>query len=179
MKKISTILLCLFIVAGLCACGRSARPDAVVKEFSEAMKKTDLEGMANTVKGNAYDTSVLDLTDEISVQLFEYMKSENTKITYTIEKSAVDGDKGTVDVTYRYSDVSPIVEATMGEYLSRAMTLAFGGASEDEIRHAYLRLIKEYHPDRLNARGITGYLRSEYEEKCKQITAAYNYLKSS
>ena len=53
------------------------------------------------------------------------------------------------------------------------------GASEDEIRHAYLRLIKEYHPDRLKARGITGYLRSEYEEKCKQITAAYNYLKSS
>ena len=129
MKKISTILLCLFIVAGLCACGRSAKPDLVVKTFSEAMKKTDLEGMANTVKGNAYDTSVLDLTDEISVQLFEYMRSENTKMTYTIDQTAVDGDRGTVDVTYRYSDASPIVEATMGEYLSRAMSLAFGGAS--------------------------------------------------
>ncbi len=35
MKKISTILLCLFIVAGLCACGRSAKPDSVVKTFIE------------------------------------------------------------------------------------------------------------------------------------------------
>ena len=143
MKKISTILLCLFIVAGLCACGRSAKPDLVVKTFSEAMKKTDLEGMANTVKGNAYDTSVLDLTDEISVQLFEYMRSENTKMTYTIDQTAVDGDRGTVDVTYRYSDASPIVEATMGEYLSRAMSLAFGGASEDEIGELFMKLFME------------------------------------
>ena len=81
MKKISTILLCLLIVTVLCACGASAKPDSVVKTFSEAMKKTDLEGMANTVHGNAYDTSVLELTDEISVQLFEYMRSENTKMT--------------------------------------------------------------------------------------------------
>ncbi len=143
MKKISTILLCLLIVTVLCACGASAKPDSVVKTFSEAMKKTDLEGMANTVQGNAYDTSVLELTDEISVQLFEYMKSENTKMTYTIDKSAVDGDRGTVDVTYRYSDASPIVEATMGEYLSRAMTLAFGGASEDEMGELFMKLFME------------------------------------
>ena len=143
MKKISTILLCLLIVTVLCACGASAKPDSVVKTFSEAMKKTDLEGMANTVHGNAYDTSVLELTDEISVQLFEYMKSENTKMTYTIDKSAVDGDRGTVDVTYRYSDASPIVEATMGEYLSRAMSLAFGGASEDEMGELFMKLFME------------------------------------
>ena len=143
MKKISTILLCLFIAAGLCACGRSAKPDSVVKTFSEAMKKTDLEGMANTVHGNAYDTSVLELTDEISVQLFEYMRSENTKMTYTIDQTAVDGDRGTVDVTYRYSDASPIVEATMGEYLSRAMSLAFGGASEDEMGELFMKLFME------------------------------------
>ena len=143
MKKISTILLCLFIVTVLCACGASAKPDSVVKTFSEAMKKTDLEGMANTVKGNAYDTSVLDLTDEISVQLFEYMKSENTKITYTIEKSAVDGERGTVDVTYKYSDASPIMEATLGEYINRAMGLAFGGASEDEMGELFMKLFME------------------------------------
>ena len=143
MKKARIALLCLLIVTVLCACGASAKPDSVVKTFSEAMKKTDLEGMANTVQGNAYDTSVLELTDEISVQLFEYMKSENTKMTYTIDKSAVDGDRGTVDVTYRYSDASPIVEATMGEYLSRAMTLAFGGASEDEMGELFMKLFME------------------------------------
>ena len=143
MKKARIALLCLLIVTVLCACGASAKPDSVVKTFSEAMKKTDLEGMANTVQGNAYDTSVLELTDEISVQLFEYMRSENTKMTYTIDKSAVDGDRGTVDVTYRYSDASPIVEATMGEYLSRAMTLAFGGASEDEMGELFMKLFME------------------------------------
>ena len=143
MKKARIALLCLLIVTVLCACGASAKPDSVVKTFSEAMKKTDLEGMANTVQGNAYDTSVLELTDEISVQLFEYMRSENTKMTYTIDKSAVDGDRGTVDVTYRYSDASPIVEATMGEYLSRAMSLAFGGASEDEMGELFMKLFME------------------------------------
>ena len=143
MKKPAAVLLCMLIVTVLCACGASAKPDSVVKTFSEAMKKTDLEGMANTVKGNAYDTSVLDLTDEISVQLFEYMKSENTKITYTIDQTAVDGGKGAVDVTYRYSDASPIVEATMGEYPSRVMTLAFGGASEDEIGELFMKLFME------------------------------------
>ena len=143
MKKARIALLCLLIVTVLCACGASAKPDSVVKTFSEAMKKTDLEGMANTVKGNAYDTSVLDLTDEISVQLFEYMRSENTKMTYTIDQTAVDGDRGTVDVTYRYSDASPIVEATMGEYLSRAMSLAFGGASEDEMGELFMKLFME------------------------------------
>lgn len=143
MKKARIALLCLLIVTVLCACGASAKPDSVVKTFSEAMKKTDLEGMANTVQGNAYDTSVLELTDEISVQLFEYMRSENTKITYTIDKTAVDGDRGTVDVTYRYSDASPIVEATMGEYLSRAMSLAFGGASEDEMGELFMKLFME------------------------------------
>lgn len=143
MKKARIALLCLLIVTVLCACGASAKPDSVVKTFSEAMKKTDLEGMANTVQGNAYDTSVLELTDEISVQLFEYMRSENTKMTYTIDKTAVDGDRGTVDVTYRYSDASPIVEATMGEYLSRAMSLAFGGASEDEMGELFMKLFME------------------------------------
>jgi len=94
--------------------------------------------------GFTYSIAILlELTDEISVQLFEYMKSENTKMTYTIDKSAVDGDRGTVDVTYRYSDASPIVEATMGEYLSRAMTLAFGGASEDEMGELFMKLFME------------------------------------
>ena len=51
------------------------------------------------------------------------------------------------------------------------------GASAAEIKRAYLKLMKEYHPDRLKAKGITGSLKKEYEEKCKLITEAYNYLK--
>ncbi len=52
-----------------------------------------------------------------------------------------------------------------------------GKVTPQQIKRAYLKLIKEYHPDRLKARGITGSLQSEYEEKCKLITEAYNYLK--
>lgn len=51
------------------------------------------------------------------------------------------------------------------------------GADEKQIKDAYLRLMKEYHPDRLKARVITGSLQFEYEEKCKLVTEAYNYLK--
>ena len=144
MKKICTVLLCLLMVVGLHACGRSsAGPDSVVRVFSEAMKKTDFEEMSKAVKGNEYDPSVLDLSDEITKQLFDYMKSENTKITYTIDKTAVDGDKGNVDVTYKYSDASPIVEATMGDYFTKAIGMAFGGASEEEMGKMFLSLFTE------------------------------------
>lgn len=50
-------------------------------------------------------------------------------------------------------------------------------ASEAEIKRAYLTLMKKYHPDRLKAKGITGKMKQEYEDKCKLITSAYNYLK--
>lgn len=52
-----------------------------------------------------------------------------------------------------------------------------GKVTAQEIRKAYLKLMKEYHPDRLKAKGITGTLQREYENKCKLITEAYNYLK--
>ena len=52
-----------------------------------------------------------------------------------------------------------------------------GKVTTQEIRKAYLKLMKEYHPDRLKAKGITGTLQREYENKCKLITEAYNYLK--
>ena len=144
MKKICSVLLCLSILIGLCACGAaSAGPDSVVREFSEAMKKMDFEGMSKAVKGNEYDPSVLDSSDEITKQLFDYMKTENAKITYTLDKTEVNGDKGTVDVTYKYSDAAPIVQATMGDYFTKALGLAFGGASEEEMGKLFLTLFTE------------------------------------
>lgn len=50
-------------------------------------------------------------------------------------------------------------------------------ATSSEIKRQYLKLMKEYHPDRLKAKGISGKLKEEYENKCKLITSAYNYLK--
>lgn len=64
---------------------------------------------------------------------------------------------------------------------SRADALSILGveqnATKADIKRAYLKLIKEYHPDRLKAKGITGKLKEEYELKCKLINEAYNYLK--
>ena len=52
-------------------------------------------------------------------------------------------------------------------------------ATSDEIKKAYLKLIKEYHPDLLKAKGITGTLKDEYEFKTRLINEAYNFLKNS
>ena len=50
-------------------------------------------------------------------------------------------------------------------------------ASERDIKRAYLDLMKEFHPDRIKSKGITGSLLKEYEDRCKIVTQAYNYLK--
>ncbi len=47
-------------------------------------------------------------------------------------------------------------------------------ASQEEIRAAYLKLVKKYHPDRYQDSA----LKKQAEEKMKQINAAYDMLKN-
>lgn len=51
------------------------------------------------------------------------------------------------------------------------------GASSEDIKKAYLRMIKRYHPDRLRSEQLT-YLRKDLEELLSQMTEAYQTLTS-
>ncbi|HET6346376.1 MAG TPA: J domain-containing protein [Myxococcota bacterium] len=49
------------------------------------------------------------------------------------------------------------------------------GATQREIRQAYQRLVKQYHPDKVGDMGPE--LQELAERRTKEITAAYNQLK--
>lgn len=55
------------------------------------------------------------------------------------------------------------------------------GANEnmtmDEISHAYKKLMLKYHPDRLKSQNLSPELIKLYEDKAKDIQAAYNLIK--
>ena len=143
MKRICNILFTLLLMLLVCACGSSAGPDSVVKEFSEAAKKLDWEAMSKGVKNGNFDSSIMETEDEMTAQLIEFFKGEAKKITYTIDKSSVDGDKGVVDVTYKFTDATPIVKATMADYFMKAMDMAMGGASEEDLGKLFFDIFKE------------------------------------
>ncbi|MDC1402121.1 DnaJ domain-containing protein [Flavobacteriaceae bacterium] len=47
-------------------------------------------------------------------------------------------------------------------------------ATKEEIKAAYRRLAKEYHPDKLS--GVSEVVKKIAEEKFKEVSDAYNYL---
>jgi DnaJ-domain-containing protein 1 len=51
------------------------------------------------------------------------------------------------------------------------------GASAEEIRAAYQKLIQQYHPDRVAGMGLE--LRELAEQRTKELNAAYDALKRS
>jgi len=60
----------------------------------------------------------------------------------------------------------------------RALEVA-PGASDDEVKRAYRRLAKEYHPDTLNRKGVTDELREFAREKMLAVNDAYQRVKEA
>lgn len=52
-------------------------------------------------------------------------------------------------------------------------------ASPDEIKLAYRRLLKQHHPDKLAASGVSATALARATEKTRQITAAYDYIREA
>tara|TARA_R110000851_G_scaffold13145_3_gene45097 strand:+ start:500 stop:1255 length:756 start_codon:yes stop_codon:yes gene_type:complete len=52
-------------------------------------------------------------------------------------------------------------------------------ASDSEVRQAYRRLMSENHPDKLAAKGLPESMRPVAEEKTRNITAAYDRIKTA
>lgn len=52
-------------------------------------------------------------------------------------------------------------------------------AGPDEIKLAYRRLLKQHHPDKLAAKGVSSAELARATEKTRQITAAYDYIREA
>ena len=53
------------------------------------------------------------------------------------------------------------------------------GASADEIKKAYRKLMSENHPDKLAGRGLPESMREMAEERTREISHAYDVIKEA
>lgn len=53
------------------------------------------------------------------------------------------------------------------------------GASDEEVRRAYRRLAKKYHPDAVRSQGLSEEAAAAADERMKRINTAWNMVKSA
>ena len=146
MKKILSIVLALSLALSLAGCGES-KPDSTVTNFCNALKTYDFEAISSYMENsNALSAPNLgDLAEEDlgSEKLMTYLKENAEKMTYSLGETQINGDTATVPVSFTYIDASGVMTAALGEYLSQAFVLAFGGAGEEQLAELFESIFTE------------------------------------
>ena len=137
MRKFVFILVFVMVFT-ITGCS-NAKPDATVKNFIEAGKVFDTETMASYINpANKTDNNELSKmtpgdASESTKYVFDYLKSNASKITYKIGDSKIGKTTATVKVAFKYIDATPLFNATIEECFAQAMQSAFSGVeSTDE-----------------------------------------------
>ncbi len=145
MKKFFSLMLALIMAFSLVGCGAKEEvPDTVVKAFCEGMKKFDAEAMKTcVVDGSEVNMEDVSLDEETPPEISEYLVKLASEITYNITNSNVEGDAGTVTVQFSHADITPVMTAVMGEYITQAFAMAFAGASDEAMDALFTNLFKE------------------------------------
>lgn len=172
MKKriIAALLACMLLLMG--GCGNTAKPEDTVENFFKAAQTLDLEAMITTIEPSntedINDTKALfdeDEFDDYTKYFLDYLKENAGKMTYTIGKSEVDGDKAVVTVDCKYVDGGPLLSATIGEVFKKTFELAFSGTemTDEEMVQMFTGIMEEQ--------------RSVVEETFKESTLDINCVK--
>lgn len=138
VKKIFAIALSLMLVLCFVGCGESSGPDTVVKTFCDSLQAFDLTAARDCLQDPSEQEDNLVSEEELaeslgSAEFLDYLKESVAKMTYEIGETTEDGDNGTVTVTFTYSDVSPVLDAAMDDFLVEGLELALNGAEDSEL----------------------------------------------
>ena len=147
MKRILSIIFAISVALSLVGCSNS-KPDVVVNSFCTALQSFDFESARTYTENGAdilsdqYNDSEMkeDLSSE---QVVEYLKDCAAKMTFTIGKSMVDGEKATVPVSFSYVDASPVITSVLGEYITQAIGLAFSGADDTQMETLFANIFAD------------------------------------
>ena len=136
MKKILLFLLMGCMIIGLFGCS-SSKPDAVVEAYCDAVKAFDIEAtkvyMENSEADSENDTEAEEsFTDE---QIVNFLKKCASEMKYEIIETTINGEEAVVLVEFDYIDASSVMQATLTEYISQAIVLAFSGADDTTIEN--------------------------------------------
>lgn len=125
VKRVVLMLTLVFSMIMLVSCG--VKPDATVKNFFDAAKKTDFGSMSNYMKKNGSQGDLkFDDKDQEKI-----VKSVFSKVSYEVVSSTVDGDKATVKTKVTSVDLPKIYAKTVSDLMPSLMASELAGKNED------------------------------------------------
>lgn len=136
MKKMLGSFLAVIMLVSLVGCGSASKPEHTVTKFCDALKKLDTETVSSCfVSGdsdieNPYTEENAEKQDIFTEQAIEYLTKCAKEMTYVLGETTTDDDKAVIPVTFTYVDVSPVISAALGDYITQALALAFSGADD-------------------------------------------------
>ncbi|MBF7096660.1 DUF4878 domain-containing protein [Alkalibacter mobilis] len=156
MKKSIAMILLLVLALIMTGCGSQPKPDSTVENFFKAAKVLDLESMAENVdpatKMELPQMDEILQTGEVSEDtlpaseyFIDYLKTNASKLDYTIKNTEVNEDKATVTVDVSYVNTLPIFKETIGEVFMQAFSMLFSGVemTEEETNQLFEKVLKE------------------------------------
>ena len=138
------VALCFALSISLCGCGDKApTPTETADTFLTAVKAQDTETIKTVYEGETIDMlASLDEDEEesdgedslLSDEYFEKtLLPKMLDFDYELSNEKIDGNKATVDVKITTYDIGSAFTAFMADYFTQAITMAFEGASDEEI----------------------------------------------
>lgn len=150
MKKNKFFLGIVLALFTLVSCS-SAKPDPTVEQLFTAIQKLDFEAISLTITPSARVAAGVSIADfqnqsnEMPAEFFDYLKKNASKVTFKIKDSQIMGDNAIVTVTTKYVDSTPIVNATIGEFFSKALGLAFSSTqiTDEQSTQMFISIMNE------------------------------------
>ena len=135
--QLISILVMVTMVLTVSGCFSSNKPESTVKEFIGAAKVFDVEKMESLINpsNSSEKEDIAKLTKEededgneqYQKYLMEYLKENAGKIKYEVKDTEIDSNSAVVTVDFKYIYGAPILKATLTEYITKALPLAFSG----------------------------------------------------
>ena len=150
LKIVKNLLLFALVLVTLVSCS-SAKPDSTVEQLFKAIQKFDFEAISLTITPTARVAAGVSISDfqnqsnELPTEFFDYLKKNANKVTFKITDSQTTDEKAIVTVTTKYVDAGPIVKASIGEFFSKALGLAFSSTemTEEESTQMFMSIMNE------------------------------------
>lgn len=141
--------LAVVMLVSLVGCSSASKPESTVTKFCDALKKLDTETASSYfVSGdwdieNSYTEENAEEQNIITEQFFEYFANCTKEMTYVLGETTTDGDKAVIPVTFTYVDASPVISATLGDFIAQALALEFSGADDSIMEELFSTIFIE------------------------------------
>jgi len=134
MKKIISLLILVSLVLTMAGCGEKSSKQ-VTKEYLDSLKieaKTSIE--------NVEDANDIFSCDENLQKEFYTMLSD---FEYELGEEKIENNSATVTATIKTYDFGTMITDFLKDYLTQAFTLAFSGATEEEMNKVTAQILED------------------------------------